>query len=294
MLSVKIYGHKTGGALPELNEGPVSECSRPGKTVCSAKRDIDIMQKFLAASGARQVPATPDAVVKSVATMLGVAKESDIYESPSFQRFTGPELARQKLFENFLGNGPADSTALLSDTNIDGALARWAVIGTDEFNKKFHHVPFQMIDFLQHQTDLARLDVADLHQKGYDCFGVVLNTDVSSGRGIHWFCIYCSLGKTKQDKTTLEYFNSSGFPPKSEVTYWLEQTAAKLRQAGFTDVEIVHATGGKQVQNSKTECGVWSLVYILSRLMNKPPNWIVSVGANDDDMVSFRKRLFRL
>jgi hypothetical protein len=95
------------------------------------------------------------------------------------------------------------------------------------------------------------------------------------------------------DVITLEYFNSSGLPPRPEVRYWLDKTQAALLQANY-NCEIVMATGGIQVQNSKTECGVWSLVYILSRLNGHPPNWIVSVKANDKDMIAFRKRLFRL
>ena len=179
----------TGGSLPDLDEGPVTECSRPGKTVCSTKRDISIMQQFLVNSGIRRIPQDSASIIKLMLEVLNLRKESEIYESPAYQKFTGYNVAKQALFENFLGTGPANSTDLLSDSNIDGALARWALIGQEEFGKKFYHVPFQMIDFIEKNTELAKLDVVALKRDGYDSFGVVLNTDVSTGGGIHWICI---------------------------------------------------------------------------------------------------------
>lgn len=311
-----------GGSLPDLDEGPVTECSRPGKTICSTKKDVSKMQQFLVNSGVKQIPQDSETIVKLMLTILNLHKESEIYESAAYQKFTGPNLARQSLFENFLGTGPANSTDLLNDSNIDGALARWARISQEEFGKKFYHVPFQMIDFLENGTELAKLDLIALKHDGYDSFGVVLNTDVSTGGGIHWFCLYGDLSgnarinpdnkankANNNDKRpiTLEYFNSSGFKPKSSVTYWLQNAQTAFHNAGY-ECEIIEATGGKQVQNSKTECGVWSLAYIFSRITDHPPNWVVNVsggidpddnaneaGADgaDADMVSFRKRLFR-
>lgn len=285
---------KKGGALPGLLDTPINECTRIGRIVCSTDTDVDKMKRFLTRSGLRTTPEDPVEIVELVMSVLGVSKEADIYDNPQYQKFVGSQEAQKSLFTNFVGRGPSDSTALLSDSNIDGALARWALIAKDEFQKKFYHVPFQMIDFAKTGSELSQLDVLELKKKGFDSFGVIINTDVSTGRGIHWFCLYGNLSPAGSDKdpVTLEYFNSSGYPPRPEITFWLEKTCLELRQAGV-NCDIINATGGKQVQYSKTECGVWSLVYILSRLKNHPPHWIVTVNANDADMIDFRKRLFR-
>jgi hypothetical protein len=278
-----------GGDITELGAGPITECTRIGHTVCSTKRDIDKMKRFLQCAGIKNTPSTSNEIIENMKDLLNVNKESEIYVSNAYQRFVGSEEANRSLFANFLPKGPANSTALLNDTNIDGALARWAYISKEEFGKNFYHIPFQMIDFLEHNTELARIDLLELQEQGYDCFGVVLNTDVSSGRGIHWFCLYGVI--KKGEPITIEYFNSSGYPPKPSVTYWMEATSMKLQKKSIP-CEIINATRGRQVQFSRTECGVWSLVYILSRLKDYSPSWITK--ASDHDITEFRKRLFRL
>jgi hypothetical protein len=281
-----------GGALPGITDTPISECTRSGKLICSTDSDIQKMRNFLLRSGVRSPPTQPEAIVEQILNLLGLEREADIYESKAYQKFIGAKEAQHLLFKNFVGRGPSHSTALLSDSNIDGALARWALISKEEFGKKFYHVPFQMIDFATTGTELANLDLIDLRKKGFDCFGVIINTDVSTGRGIHWFCIYGDLKPKDNGPITLEYFNSSGYPPRPEITYWLEKTALDLRRAGL-NCEIIYATGGKQVQYSKTECGVWSLVYIRSRLDDHPYHWIMTMNADDEDMIEYRKRIFR-
>jgi hypothetical protein len=129
---------------------------------------------------------------------------------------------------------------------------------------------------------------------GYKCFGVVLNTDVSSGRGKHWFAIYGDLDHkgTDKDPIVLEYFNSSGNPPMREVANWLEAAKQDLLKNYSIEADSV-VSANRRLQNSMTECGVWSLMYILSRLKGHEPNWYYKTRANDADMIELRSFLFR-
>ena len=226
-----------GGALPGLGDGPVSECALGGD-ICSTKKDIEKMKQFLFNSGLRDIPNDKKKIVEYVMHKLGVSKESDVYDNPDYQSFIGRDNAKNVLDSQFLPLGPANSTDLLDNFNIDGALDRWTA--RSDFGKKFHHVPFQMIDFMKQGTELSKLlpsegsgSVLDLMKKGFDSFGVVLNTDVSSGRGIHWFCIYGDLAHkgTKEDPICIEYFNSSGYPPKPEVQYWLDRLSRRTAKS---------------------------------------------------------------
>jgi hypothetical protein len=278
-----------GGQLDDLSQMPVSDCTRPGALVCSPPSDIMKMRDFLKNTGIRNPPVDKNLVIDDVKKVLGISSEAEIYENRSFQNYIGYTRAKKILNTEFKPLGPNTSTELLDNFNIDETLDRWSKIATDEFGKKFYHIPFQMIDFEKTGTELATIDIPKLISHGYDSFGVVLNTDVSTGRGIHWFCLY---GDLKADPINIEYFNSSGYPPKPEVQVWLEKQIIILRKAGI-DAEYIYSTGGRQIQYSKTECGVWSLVYILSRLTDHPFHWIAHVGANDEDMISFRARLFR-
>ena len=284
-----------GGHLGDLTLKPVTECVRTGLAVCSTDRDIALMRKFLVGSGVRDSSSDASMVVEDVKKKLGVEREVDIYENKAYQNFIGYAAANKILSTEFKPKGPANSTALLDNFNIDAAMNRWTLIGKDEFGKKFYHVPFQMIDFVETRSELSKLDPLELKKQGYNCFGVVINTDVSTGGGIHWFCIYGDLDHagTVEDPIQLEYFNSSGYTPRPEMEKWLRTIEMEMLKRGVR-ANVIYATGGKQIQYSKTECGVWSLVYIYSRLSGKPYYWMATVGANDNDMIEYRQRLFRL
>jgi len=289
-----------GGGLGGLEKSAITQCAvdpKGIKKICSAPEQLREMKSFLVKQGC-----TPgsvrgldtDGVLKTLKKKLNVETESEIYTHDAFRRHIGGSKADAILKDKFVPDGPSDSTALLDNFNIDNTLSQWASGSKKEFGKKFHHIPFQMIDFVSNNTELAKLSIPDLKKNGFDCFGVVLNTDVSTGRGKHWFAIYGDLQHTgtDDDPYVLEYFNSSGYPPRPEVSTWMETVKHDLAKDYKKHVKIVHATH-KQIQYSRTECGVWSLVYILSRLLGKPPNWIATIGANDSDMIEFRKRLFK-
>src|SRR5450631_4182010 len=53
--------------------------------------------------------------------------------------------------------GPAKSTQLLDNFNIDETLERFEVFGKEMFEKRFYHVNFQMIDFLECGGELAEI-----------------------------------------------------------------------------------------------------------------------------------------
>ncbi len=183
--------------------------------------------------------------------------------------------------------GPADSTRLLDNFNIDETLKRFSRLGKEMFNKKFYHVGFQMIDFLETESELTEISLSDLKKQGYDSMGVVFNTDVSTGRGKHWFCVYVDL---LANPITIEHFNSSGRAARESVNIWMSKQAAELREEGFDAVEINGAD--KVVQKSNTECGMWSLIYILWRLLGHTRTAFYASKPTDDEMVKLRKLLF--
>lgn len=225
---------------------------------------------------------------EKVKKLLNVRKESELYNHPIIINILGKREAEKALKYYFKAQGPTKSTALLDNFNIDNTLELWATHSVKLFGKRFYHIPFQMIDFMEKNTELARVDLKNLIDQGYDCFGVVLNTDVSTGRGKHWFCIY---GELSPEKVTIEFFNSSGRPPMDPVREWIEKTAIKLRKDGI-EVDEVRAVD-KQLQKSNTECGMWSLMYILLRLKGKPSSWFFDARANDKEMIALRKYIFR-
>lgn len=289
-----------GGKLTKASDPMPSECAPHVETdICSRPAEINKMKKFLQHIASELKPGdisklTNIQVVKKIQDILDLKSESEIYTSETFRQFIGNRTADAVLKYQFKPEGPWKSTALLDNFNIDDCLTQWSTYAPKLFNKKFYNIPFQMIDFENVKTELALISVPQLVKDGYTCMGVVLNTDVSTGGGKHWFCLYCDFSPsgTEDDPFTLEFFNSSGNPPVSEVSYWLNNTKhALLRDIGKYAKIVIAAP--KKLQYSNTECGVWSLMYIRFRLEDKPYDFFITASADDPDMITFRKHLFR-
>lgn len=200
--------------------------------------------------------------------------------------------------------GPANSTALLNNSNIDETLRRLSKV-----HDGFYHMDFQMIDFAGVKdyngkwkiskgipidpTELGTIDIVDdVIEKGYKTFAVVLNTDKRTGGGIHWFCLFCDFRTTGTNPITIEYFNSSGNYPVKEVDDWLVKTNTRINQTRKYKSKIVRLTGMVHQKDSKTECGLYSIYYIWKRLNNTPCSMFQAKRVPDSKMIAFRKDVF--
>jgi hypothetical protein len=259
--------------------------------VCSDQFTLDKMKEFiknLKGPNADVDNASPAQTVELAKQAVGCDSEVCLLKNPQVSQFIGPVKADEILHERFKPSGPADSTAWLNNDNIDYVLEQWA-----KKYPNFTHVPFQMIDFDITKTELANIDLISLYESDTRKMGCVINTDKSTGKGIHWFCVFIDM--SDENKWTLEYFDSAGDYPKGSVHRWLNEQRAKLG-AKYTnkDIQVVDVTKSNQLQKSTTECGVFSLWYILSRLNNIPYTYFTQPNASDDKMMyEFRRFLFR-
>lgn len=231
-----------------------------------------------------------------VKNTLNVVNEQDIWHDSRFRRTIG--MSHQDVddvvLRTYKVRGPADSTALLNNMNIDSVMEQWAR-NYRMHGKAFYHMAFQMIDFAETGGELANLSLAELINKKYDCFGVVINTDVSTGGGKHWFCVYgdlCHEG-TDADPIVIEFFNSSGNGPVDQMLEWMEGTIHEMWRDHKLRVEWVRAAPTR-LQNSNTECGMWSLMYIKNRLDGHDVDYFYKAGIKDSDMIKARQQLFRI
>jgi hypothetical protein len=255
------------------------------KSVCSPKSVISKMKTFVEKNG-QKVDNDPKKIISTMKNMLNCESESCLLKRKDFVEFANEHNLKDVLDKFFKPSGPATHFGLLSNFNIDDVL--------DQFekrfdNRKFLHIPFQMRDFEKVGTQLATTDLADKFREKYNTFGVVLNTDWSSGGGIHWFCIF---GENLGNKIELEYFNSSGKEPLPEVQAWLQKTKHYLQKELKIPVEIRYTTGIR-FQSDEHSCGVYCLCYIWLRLEKVPPTWFKPELFGDQQMHKVRKNLFR-
>jgi len=212
--------------------------------------------------------------------------ESCVLTSDLIKRKLGSDVIKKELKTRFKPEGPYDNDDWLDNFNIDAVLKQNMTKYTD-----FYAIPYQMIDFEKKKTELATINIPEKIKQGYKHIAVVLNTDVSSGNGKHWFAIFMDFTNSPY---TLEYFNSSGNLPVHQIRTWQLETKRILEKVMNTKVVCI-IVSPNEIQKSDSECGVFCLWFILSRLEGHSVDEFknVNMGPSDELMQEYRKSLFR-
>ena len=269
-------------------------------SICSTEKTVDTMKTHLKKINIKVDNLDDEEIVNKTKESLNCSTEECVLKNSKIIELGDRNNIKESL-DRIKPIGPANSTALLNNTNIDEIIRRLT-----RLFKNFYHMHFQMIDFAGEKdtygnwiikngqkiipTELGNLDmVNDIAKKEYTTFAVVMNTDVRTGGGIHWFSLFCDFRTTP---FTIEYFNSSGNKPVRQVQDWLIKTETNLKNNGY-NAKIVILSGMIHQVDSETECGPYSLYYIWNRLNGVPALRFQEKRIPDSKMIEFRKRLFK-
>jgi len=271
---------------------------------CSSKPIVKIIKEFdkVLSEDTSGGGKTQNPIIKRISSALDVSDEVGILTNPEFVVFAKrkgvtEERIKEELNTRFKPVGPRDSLKLIDNYNIFSVQSQWM--------REFPHYfafDFAMIDFDKTNDPLFTTDIADILQgkveadfgdhkefRKCDCISCVLNTDVSTGRGKHWICVFVDC---RSPEWTIEFYNSTGRPPAKSILRWMEKTYASLRDySGLEPKRIIVTTVKHQQKN--TECGVYSLFYIRKRLDGVPYTFFMKDRIDDDSVSEFRKYLFR-
>jgi hypothetical protein len=307
---VNVVRGREGGNVVGGREG-VNICApgKDGKPLCAddsvIKGYVEVIKKegIVVATDLRANTKSHATIADAIKQATKCKDEACVLDNRKVRAVIGDSKAEQQKKDNLLQEGPRDSNAWLDNSNIDEFL-RLLKNHFDGSNgrPKLYPVEFQMRDFVKTNGDLSKIDLYnDVKAKGYTHLACVLNTDYSTGSGIHWFCILCDLqGASSVNNTknaaaypyTIEYFNSSGRKPLPEIDTWMSLKQAELEEASDHPVEEVHVNVfAHQMQNS--ECGVYCLHYIWNRLEGKPYSLWRKQRFTDAEIKEWRKKIFR-
>lgn len=220
--------------------------------------------------------------------------------------------------------GPFDSKEWFSNINIDDTLEQFEDLFKD---KNFLHIYFHMRDFKKSNSNpdekknLNKIKFSEYYKKGIRCFGVVFNTDVSTGGGEHWFAIF---GDFSKNPFTIEHFNSSGDNPLPEISDLMSSIKHEMLKYCFDkksisnndnktyniagsspyngddsdnindDDTMIKCINATRIVNQKDNhsCGSYSLFYILCRLCDISCTVFENNAIGDNLMHEFRRHLF--
>lgn len=222
-------------------------------------------------------------IVNMFLDYLKITNERDIWRHHVVQKYIGPQMGERIKLTAYKVPGPSDSNRLLNNFNIDAVLQSYALRSQSMFGKRFCALTFEMIDFANNPH--SALWNFDYNTSKWDCMGIVLNSDVSTGPGKHWFSLYVELGKPE---INIEYFNSSSRLPYEEIIAYYEKVKRDHPNRQVTLQTVVK----HRIQESRTECGMFSIIYIIGRLEGNPPDLYIRKQLSDNDMYKYRKIIF--
>lgn len=212
----------------------------------------------------------------------------------------GRDIVKAEISNSFKVKGGPTDNKLLSNVNIDKVMQVFANKFPGFFPYNFNMRNYASYSFVNSRTintpdTLATIQFADLYTGAhngtkYNCAGCVINTDVYQGEGKHWMALFAD-ARGPPDTWTVEFFNSAGNRPTPEWVNWQVKTKNQMIDLAHSTPRILDVCHIRH-QQSMTECGLYSLFYIYSRLHGVPPEYFTEHPIRDQLMFEFRQHIF--
>jgi hypothetical protein len=203
----------------------------------------------------------------------------------------------------FRPEGPKGRFSWLSTSNINEVIDQYHnVYPNFEF---LGAVPIDFDDL--NQLGIKNLDFNKLYDSGKHKIGIIFNTDEHYKSGEHWIALYADLKKFQ-----IYYFDSYGIPPEKRVRKFVKRIALWCNKThnNFDDspdnsfmkpnkrnnieqlenADIRYNTTKHQQKNS--ECGVYSINFILRLLKGKTFDHLTRKRLTDNQVNKCRLKYF--
>ncbi len=201
-----------------------------------------------------------------------------------------------ELSSAFLPPRPAGKLQWLSTSDIRYKLKQFEAVRDD-----FIFLGPVPMDFCSlASNEVCNLNLERARKNGKTKIGIVFNTDPSTKGGKHWISMFIDISAADPREWEIDYFDSYGEAPlPAELRYLIEKLreqnpAFKLNlncRDTTSDAKICTVAVKHQLDNS--ECGMYSINFIVERLTGKPWEELVGNIKRDDVMVKLRQSYFR-
>jgi hypothetical protein len=136
--------------------------------------------------------------------------------------------------------------------------------------------------------ELCNFNLADQIKSGKNKIGIIFNTDAHDRPGQHWISMFINI-KKKQ----IFFFDSTGDKPMREIVHLVN----KIKKQGLALKPKIRfkydSSEGVEHQNGNTECGIYSLYFIVHMLEDKMSGEYLKTHLIRDEYVNkFRKIYF--
>jgi Ulp1 family protease len=168
-----------------------------------------------------------------------------------------------------------------------------------QFTKVFsnyHYVGTFPIDFdKKSQTGsclvsaLCSMNIRELYNKGFTQFGLIFNTDVSTGPGEHWIALFCDVSP-ELEYPRITYFDSYAHKPEKEIQRLMKRWKEQWDSTKVHSQPMKMTYNNTRHQYQDSECGMYCLYFHYCCLLNLS----MSETIPDDVVRGFRGMLFHV
>lgn len=191
------------------------------------------------------------------------------------------------IIDTFRPPGPESNKSWLTTTQINKVM--------EQYEKKYidfkFYGPFP-IDFAKIYNEfINQMKLKQLYNQGIRKLGFVFNLDPSDMPGSHWVALYVDMRPTKR---VIGFYDSRGTcPPPRQIGRFISILSSQAKDIYPNGNEFDIKCNRYRHQHQNSECGVYSMYFLLKSLKGKSFEQIENEIILDDEMYEYRKLFFR-
>lgn len=136
------------------------------------------------------------------------------------------------------------------------------------------------------QCELSKFDIISMKKNKINKIGIIYNLDVSKGPGTHWVAMYID-----NKNNEINYYDSYGSHPTPLIHKFIERVTNEYKSNKYTPYIIYN---DKRHQYGGSECGMYSMNFILERLHGTTMYDISKMTIPDSNMNYLRQLLYNI
>ena len=205
------------------------------------------------------------------------------WENMKFAKMVNKEIRNKLEDSTFRPMGPQGKFEWLNTIQIEEVQKQYQNLKYEEY-EFLGAVP---IDFDEINTKLKNINFKEYIDKGKTKLGVVFNLDKHDEPGSHWVGLYMDLKKGQ-----IYFFDSYGTTPEPEIQAFMRKASRYLESTGMKPSDIDMRWNKVQHQRKGSECGVYSINFILRMLKGDNFDDLCKNPVSDEKINRCRRKYF--
>jgi hypothetical protein len=132
--------------------------------------------------------------------------------------------------------------------------------------------------------ELCNFNLNNYTKKNINKIGIIFNLDKHDEPGSHWVSMFIDI-----ENNNIYFFDSTGDPPHDNIIKLINEIKKQSNNLGYNYKNIINNI---QHQYKNTECGVYSLFFIIEMLKGRNFNFFKNKKIKDDEIHKFRNIYF--